>query len=85
LPAAGSPPGGYTSDPLRRVLKAAVLDCSALGVQGAGTYSTFGRYVEVFLTEAVSSPPDADIYGELVGPLLQEYSGDYHLNVQLID
>jgi hypothetical protein len=85
LPAAGSPPGGSTSDPLRRVLKAAVLDCSALGVQGAGTYSTFGRYVEVFLTEAVSSPPDADIYGELVGPLVQEYSGDYPLNVQLID
>ncbi len=72
------------SDINRRVLKIAVLDCTDLGVQGSGTYPTYGYYVEVFLTEEVATA-EAATYTENVCPLLQQYSDDVHVNVQLVD
>ncbi len=82
IPASGVPSSSPSSDLKRRVLKIAVLNCTALGVQGSGTYPTFGRYVEVFLTEEVAST-QAATYTEIIGPLLQQYSDDVHVNVQL--
>lgn len=84
IPAAGVPTSTASTDIKRRVMKVAVLDCTALGVQGSGDYPTYGRYVEVFLTEEIASTT-ADTYAELVGPLLQQYSDDIHINVQLIE
>jgi Flp pilus assembly protein TadG len=84
IPAAGVPTSSASSDIKRRVLKVAVLDCTALGVQGSGEYPTYGRYVEVFLTEEVSNS-QAATYTEIIGPLLQQYSDDVHINVQLVD
>ncbi len=83
IPAAGVPTSTASSDIKRRVLKIAVMNCTELGVQGSGTYPTYGRYVEVFLTEEMSST-QAATYTEIVGPLLQQYSDDVHVNVQLV-
>ena len=83
IPAAGVPTSTASTDIKRRVLKIAVLDCTALGVMGSGTYPTNGRYVEVFLTEEVGNV-QAATYTEVVGPLLQQYSDDVHINVQLV-
>ncbi len=84
VPAAGVPSSSASSDIKRRVLKVAVLNCGALGVQGSGDYPTYGRYVEVFLTEEVGNT-QAATYTEIIGPLLQQYSDDVHINVQLVD
>jgi hypothetical protein len=84
LPSGGTPSSTPSDDVKRRVLKIAVLNCTELGVQGSGTYPTFGRYVEVFLTAAVDSN-QGDTYTEIIGPLLQEFSDDIHINVQLIE
>ena len=84
IPAAGVPTSTASSDIKRRVLKVAVLNCTALGVQGSGSYPTYGRYVEVFLTEEIASVTD-NTYTEVIGPLLQQYSDDVHINVQLIE
>lgn len=84
IPAAGVPTSTASTDIKRRVMKVAVLNCTDLGVQGSGDYPTYGRYVEVFLTEEIGST-NANTYAELVGPLLQQYSDDIHINVQLIE
>jgi hypothetical protein len=85
IPAGGAPTSTPSTDAKRRVVKLAVLRCNALNVQGSGSYPTFGRYVEAFLTEPVSAPPSADIYGEIVGPLTSRSSSDFHANVRLVD
>ncbi len=84
LPSEGTPEPTASTDPKRRVLKVAVLDCASLGVKGSGTYPTFGRYVEVFLTEEVSDTQSAT-YTEIIGPLINKFSTDVHVNVQLIE
>ncbi len=84
VPAAGVPSSSPSSEIKRRVMKVAVLNCNALGVQGSGDYPTYGRYVEVFLTEEVGGT-QADTYTEIVGPLVQQYSDDVHINVQLVE
>ena len=85
IPPAGVPTSSPSSEVKRRVVKLAVLRCSALNVQGSGSYPTFGRFIEAFLTEPVSSPPNADIYGEIIGPLTSRTSSDFHANVRLVD
>ena len=84
VPAAGVPSSSPSSDIKRRVIKIAVLNCNALGVQGSGDYPTYGRYVEVFLTEKVAGA-QANTYVEVIGPLLKQYSDDVHINVQLVE
>jgi Flp pilus assembly protein TadG len=84
IPSAGVPTSTPSTIVKRRVVKLAVLRCSALNVQGSGSYPTFGRFIEAFLTEPVSSPPNADIYGEIIGPLTSRTSSDFHANVRLV-
>ncbi|HJM92273.1 MAG: hypothetical protein QGG19_21980 [Alphaproteobacteria bacterium] len=60
------------------------MDCTDLGVQGSGTYPIYGHYVEVFLKEEMTTT-EAATYTEIVYPLLQQYSDDVHVNVQLVD
>ncbi len=69
----------------RRVVKITVIQCIAENVHGAGTYPTNGDYVKMFITETVKDPPDAAIYGELIGVLTPATSPDFHANVQLIE
>ena len=85
IPPAGVPTSTPSTSAKRRVVKLAVLRCSALNVQGSGSYPTFGRFVEAFITEPVSAPPNADIYGEIIGPLSSRTSSDFHANVRLVD
>jgi hypothetical protein len=68
----------------RRIVKVAILNCVAEGVNGHGTYPTNGNYVELFITEHVKDPPNAAIYSEIVHPLTSFTSPDYHSNVRLV-
>ena len=81
----GQPVSTPVDEPKRRVMNVAILNCQDLGVQGRGTYPTNGRYIEVFVTEEVPPAPDASIYGEVVGPLTAQGSGDVHANVRLVE
>jgi Flp pilus assembly protein TadG len=80
----GVPETTPVANPKRRVVQAAILQCNALGVSGSHEYPTYGRYVELFVTETVSNPPNADIYGEIVGAFTTEISPSYHLNAKLV-
>lgn len=86
IPPGGTPTSTPSTDIKRRVMKVAVLDCNALNVRGSGSYPTYGRYIEVFLTESVSAPSSkANVYGEIVGPLDGTNTDSYHVNVKLYD
>jgi len=70
--------------PARRLVKVALLQCVADGINGYGTYPTHGRYVEMFITQEVRDPPDAAIYGEIVRSLSPLNEPEFHANVQLV-
>lgn len=60
-----------SSDPERRVVIAAGIDCASNGINGAATDVPVQQFVKIFLTEPVgddgNSPPTIDIWGEVVG------------------
>ncbi len=73
-----------SNGPLRRLVKVALLQCVADGINGHGTYPTYGRYVMMFITQEVRDPPDAAIYGEIVRPLSPINEPTFHANVKLV-
>ena len=85
IPANGVPATTPIADAKRRVVKAAILDCVAQSVAGSGDFPTFGRYVDLFLTEPVPGPPDATAYAEVISAVTESTSADFHANVQLVD
>ena len=55
-------PDGYvgdpTVDPLRRMMKAAIVQCEKLGIRGNFNINTYDMEIaDVFVTEAVGPPP----------------------------
>ncbi len=60
-----------SSDPKRRVVVAAAIDCTANPISGSTTDVPVEEFVEIFLTEPVgddgTSPPTLDIWGEVIG------------------
>ncbi len=68
----------------RRLVKVALLQCIADGVNGKGTYPTHGKFVEMFVTQEVRDPPDAGIYGEIVRALSPINEPEFHANVKLV-
>jgi len=83
LPSGGTPGSTPSTDIKRRIVRVAILKCEALGVAGSHSYPTFGRYVDMFLTEAVTAPPVADAYAEVIGPTRTVAPGDVRSNVRL--
>jgi hypothetical protein len=71
--------------PWRRLVQVALLQCVADGINGKGTYPTHGRYVELFITQEVRSPPNAAIYGEIVRSLSPLNDPEFHANVRLVE
>ena len=69
-------------DPKRRLIPAVILNCVADNIQGnGGPYPASGRYVELFVTETVSSTAGNTIYGEIVGSLTPANSEKIKANV----
>jgi len=68
----------------RRLLKVAILQCIADDVRGSHNYPTSGKYLEMFVTQAVPGTPAGGIYGEIVRPLTPTITPDFHANVKLI-
>ncbi len=61
-----------STDPNRRVVFAAAIDCTSTSITGAQTGIPVLEYVELFLTEPVksngtTSPPTTDIWAEVIG------------------
>ncbi len=60
-----------SSDPDRRVVIAAGIDCAANSINGAATNVPVKEFFKIFLTEPVgddgTSPPRVDIWGEIIG------------------
>lgn len=82
----GMPAGSVAANgPARRLVQVAVLQCQSEGVKGSHTYPTNGRYVEMFVTQAVPSAPEGTIYGELVTTLHPDNDPDFHANVTLVE
>lgn len=85
VPPAGEPKSKPYPDPRRRLVTAAVLSCQSQDVKGSGEYRAYGRYIELLLTEVVAAPPNASIYGEIVGRVTADSHEDMYGNVQLFD
>jgi len=85
LPADGSPDGSVASNgALRRVITVAILQCVSDDVRGRGTYPTYGKYINAFVTEEAGGPPNSQIYGEIIGPLTPINSDNYYANPSII-
>lgn len=81
----GVPSGTVASNgAMRRIVQVAILQCVAEGVSGSHVYPTNGKYLEMFLTEAVPEEPAGGIYGEIVRPLALTTTPDFHANVKLV-
>jgi hypothetical protein len=55
-----------STDPKRRLITVAILDCASLNIGGSGGNYPVQTFASFFLTEPAGDPPDADIYGEIV-------------------
>lgn len=68
----------------RRIVQVAILNCIADEVRGSHNYPSTGKYLEMFITQAVSDAPAGGIYGEIVRPLTLTTTPDFHANVKLV-
>ena len=84
IPASGVPSSTPSTNIKRRVVQVAVLRCVAQDVKGSGTFSTNGRYVETFVTEGMPNVSD-DLFGEIIHPIDESNSANFHANVFLLD
>jgi Flp pilus assembly protein TadG len=74
-----------SNGPARRLVKVALLQCVADGINGYGTYPTHGKFVEMFITQEVRDPPNAAIYGEIVRSLSPLNEPEFHANARLVE
>jgi Flp pilus assembly protein TadG len=86
VPRASNPPayGDTAKDYKRRVVEVVQLECTSLGVKGKHDYPTQANYLEIFITESMQNPPNADLYGEVIRSLSPTNSPEFHANVKLI-
>ena len=68
----------------RRLYRVALLQCIAEGITGTGTYPTYGKYVEMFLTQEVRDPPNDAIFGEIVRAVNTVNDPEFHTNAGLV-
>lgn len=84
IPSSGVPKSTPSSDVKRRNVKVAVLKCDELNVKGSHSYPTFGNFVEMFITEPMSTT-QSELYAEVVGPVSVRDSKNFHANIRLVD
>ncbi len=73
--------------PQRRIMKAGVIQCNVLGVNGNTDIDLRDmQIIELFLTEpSANTAGDKAIYGEVVRHLTSSNSEDISVNVRLLD
>lgn len=82
----GQPSGTAASNgPARRLMVVPLMRCMADEIHGKGTYSTHGRYVEVFLTEPAESTPTSAILVEVVRAITLGNSADLHAYARVVE
>jgi hypothetical protein len=86
VPRASNPTayGDVEKDYERRVVQVVQLECTTLGVKGKHDYPTQANYLEIFITESMQNPPNADLYGEVIRSLSPINTPEFHANVKLI-
>ena len=87
IPAAGVPTSTPSTDTNRRVMKAAVVQCQALGVSGRTDIDMRDMAIlEIFITEPITgNGNNAPIVGEIVRKLTSANSSEISTNVRLLD
>ena len=85
-PRSSNPPyhGEPEEDYSRRLIQVVQLQCTTLDVKGKHEYPTQANYLEIFITEHMQNPPNADLYGEVVRSLSPTNNPEFHANVKLI-
>jgi Flp pilus assembly protein TadG len=76
--------GDPEQDHSRRLIQVVQLQCTTLDVKGKHEYPTQANYLEIFITENMQNPPNADLYGEVVRSLSPTNNPEFHANVKLI-
>jgi Flp pilus assembly protein TadG len=76
--------GDVLEDYSRRLVQVVQLQCTTLGVKGKHDYPTQANYLEIFITEYMQNPPNADLYGEVVRSISPTNNPEFHANVKLI-
>ncbi|MCI0430234.1 MAG: Tad domain-containing protein [Rhodospirillales bacterium] len=76
--------GDVAKDYSRRLVTVVQLQCTSLDVKGKHEYPTQANYLEIFITEYMQDPPNADLYGEVVRSLSPTNNPEFHANVKLI-
>ncbi len=73
--------------PQRRIMKAGVVQCQALGVAGRTDIDMRNmRVIELFITEPISgNGNNAPIVGEIVCRMTSSNSADISTNIRLLD
>ena len=86
VPRASNPTayGDVEKDYKRRVVEVVQLECTSLGVKGKHDYPTQANYLEIFITQSMQNPPNADLYGEVIRSLSPTNTPEFHANVKLI-
>ncbi len=71
----------------RRVLNAAVVNCTAQNLAGRQTFTMFGQegFAKMFLTKAVEAPPNRQIWGEYLGWSTPGADANILVDVQLYE
>lgn len=82
----GRPAGTAASNgQARRLLVVPLMRCVEDEIHGSGTYSTHGRYLEVFLTEPAESTPTSAILVEVVRAITLANSNDLHAYARVVE
>ncbi len=76
--------GDIEKDYPRRLIQVVQLQCTTLDVKGKHDYPTQANQLEIFITEHMKTPPNADLYGEVVRSLSPTNNQEFHANVKLI-
>lgn len=76
--------GDAEKDNPRRLAQVVQLQCATLDVKGKHDYPTQANQLEIFITEHMKTPPNADLYGEVVRSLSPTNNQEFHANVKLI-
>ncbi len=76
--------GDVEKDHSRRLVQVVQLQCTTLDVKGKHDYPTQANYLEIFITEHMQDPPNADLYGEVVRSNSPINTPEFHANVKLI-
>jgi Flp pilus assembly protein TadG len=80
VPTNGLPAGASIATPARRVIRAGIANCGTADLDEP--VPTNGQFMDLFVTERSA---DSVLYLEIIGPVTETNSSDFHNNVRLVE